>query len=193
MRPVSGENTVIIFTSDHGESLGDHGLMYKGCRFYEGLVRVPLIFSWPSNFVQNQKSDALVEMMDLSATLLEGAGIPLPDYFQGKSLLPILSGSTKGTEHRQFVRSEYFDALDPHFTGGDGTYATMYRTKSHKLCVYHGKGVGELFDMKKDPWEHRNLWNDPDSTEIKNQLLAESFDAHVLLTTDVGSKRIAPM
>ena len=186
-------NTVIIFTSDHGESLGDHGLMYKGCRFYEGLVRVPLIFSWPSNFVQNQKSDALVEMMDLSATLLEVAGIPLPDYFQGKSLLPILSGSTKGTEHRQFVRSEYFDALDPHFTGGDGTYATMYRTKSHKLCVYHGKGVGELFDMKKDPWEHRNLWNDPDSTEIKNQLLAESFDAHVLLTTDVGSKRIAPM
>ena len=154
------DNTVIIFTSDHGESLGDHGLMYKGCRFYEGLVRVPLIFSWPSNFVQNQKSDALVEMMDLSATLLEVAGIPLPDYFQGKSLLPILSGSSKGTEHRQFVRSEYFDALDPHFTGGDGTYATMYRTKSHKLCVYHGKGVGELFDMKKDPLEKTPLPKD---------------------------------
>jgi hypothetical protein len=47
--------------------------------------------------------------------------------------------------------------------------------------------------MKKDPWEHHNLWDDPQSAEIKNQLLAESFDAHVLLTTDVGSKRIAPM
>ena len=187
------DNTVIIFTSDHGESLGDHGLMYKGCRFYEGLVRVPLIFSWPSKFLQNQRSDSLFEMMDLSATLLELAGVSLPGYFQGKSLLPILEGKSDESGHREFVRSEYFDALDPHFTGGDGTYATMYRTHSHKLCVYHGKGVGELFDMKKDPWEHHNLWDDTQSAEIKNQLLAESFDAHVLLTTDVGSKRIAPM
>ena len=187
------ENTVIIFTSDHGESLGDHGLMYKGCRFYEGLVRVPLIFSWPGHFVENIKSDALVEMMDLSATLLELAGAPLPDYFQGKSLLSILSGNSDGNDHREFVRSEYFDALDPHFTGGNGTYATMHRTKSHKLCVYHGKGVGELFDLEKDPWEHENLWHDQEHSDIKNQLLAESFDAHVLLTTDVGSRRIAPM
>ena len=187
------ENTVIIFTSDHGESLGDHGLMYKGCRFYEGLVRVPLIFSWPGHFVENIKSDALVEMMDLSATLLELAGVPLPDYFQGKSLVSILYGDSDGNDHRDFVRSEYFDALDPHFTGGNGTYATMHRTKSHKLCVYHGKGVGELFDLQKDPWEHENLWHDQEHSEIKNKLLAESFDAHVLLTTDVGSRRIAPM
>ena len=187
------ENTVIIFTSDHGESLGDHGLMYKGCRFYEGLVRVPLIFSWPGHIVENKQSDALVEMMDLSATLLELAGAPIPDYFQGKSLLSILSGASDGSDHREFVRSEYFDALDPHFTGGNGTYATMHRTKSHKLCVYHGKGVGELFDLEQDPWEHENLWHHPKHSEIKNQLLAESFDAHVLLTTDVGSKRIAPM
>lgn len=187
------DNTVIVFTSDHGESLGDHGLMYKGCRFYEGLVRVPLIFSWPRRFLKNQQSDALVEMMDLSATLLELSGVPLPDYFQGKSLLPILTGQSDASEHRNFVRSEYFDALDPHFTGGSGTYATMHRTQTHKLCVYHGKGVGELFDLANDPWEHRNLWDDPIHSKIKNQLIAESFDAHVLLTTDVGSKRIAPM
>ena len=167
--------------------------MYKGCRFYEGLVRVPLIFSWPRRFLKNQQSDALVEMMDLSATLLELSGVPLPDYFQGKSLLPILTGQSDASEHRNFVRSEYFDALDPHFTGGSGTYATMHRTQTHKLCVYHGKGVGELFDLANDPWEHRNLWDDPIHSKIKSQLIAESFDAHVLLTTDVGSKRIAPM
>ena len=69
----------------------------------------------------------------------------------------------------------------------------MHRTRSHKLCVYHGKGVGELFDLTNDPWEHENLWDDPNHADLKNQLLAESFDAHVLLTTDVGSKRIAPM
>ena len=186
-------NTVIIFTSDHGETLGDHGLMYKGCRFYEGLVRVPLIISWPSHFGQNKQSDALVEMLDLSATLLDLAGVESPDYLQGISLCPILSGESDGTDHRSFVRSEYFDALDPYFTGGSGTFATMHRTRQHKLCVYHGKGVGELFDLENDPWEHDNLWDDADHATLKNQLLAESFDAHVLLTTDMGSKRIAPM
>ena len=185
--------SLIIFTSDHGETLGDHGLMYKGCRFYEGLVRVPLIFSWPGRFEKNAQCDSLVEMMDLSATLLELAGVPLPDYFQGKSLLPILTGESDGVDHRDFVRCEYFDALDPHFTGGSGTYATMHRTRRHKLCVYHGKGVGELFDLEKDPWEHDNLWDDPTHAGLKNQMIAESFDAHALLTTDVGSKRIAPM
>jgi arylsulfatase A-like enzyme len=132
-------------------------------------------------------------MLDLSATLLNLASVDLPEYLQGVSLLPILSGQTKDGEHRDFVRSEYFDALDPHFTGGNGTYATMHRTRQYKLCVYHGKGVGELFDLDQDPWEHNNLWDSPDHADIKNQLLAESFDAHVLLTTDVGSKRIAPM
>jgi arylsulfatase len=187
------ENTAIIFTSDHGESLGDHGLMYKGCRFYEGLVRVPLIFSWPGKFIQDSQNNSLVEMLDLSATLLNLASVDLPDYLQGISLLPILFGQAKSGEHRDFVRSEYFDALDPHFTGGNGTYATMHRTRKHKLCVYHGKGVGELFDLDQDPWEHNNLWDSSVHSDIKNQLLAESFDAHVLLTTDVGSKRIAPM
>ena len=186
------ENTIIIFTSDHGEALGDHGLMYKGCRFYEGLVRVPLIFSWPSYFQQNEQSDSLVELLDLTATLLDLTGVPQPEYQQGKTLLPILNGESTG-EHRPFVRSEYFDALDPHFTGGTGTFATMHRTRRHKLNVYHGKNISELFDLETDPWEHENLWHDPAHAEIKNQLLAESFDAHVLLTTDMGSPRIAPM
>ncbi len=186
------DNTVIIFTSDHGEALGDHGLMFKSARFYEGLVRVPLIFSWPGQFSSGLKSDALVEMIDLTATLLDLAGVPSPNYQQGKTLIPILCGEGDG-EHREFVRSEYFDALDPVFTGGTGTFATMHRTRTHKLVVYHGKQVGELFNLENDPWEHESLWDDPEHANLKNQLIAESFDAHVLLTTDVGSERIAPM
>ena len=69
------ENTVIIFTSDHGETLGDHGLIQKGCRFYEGLVRVPLIFAWQQQFMNGLKSDALVELVDKTPTLLELAGL----------------------------------------------------------------------------------------------------------------------
>lgn len=185
------DQTVIVFTSDHGESLGDHGLMYKGCRFYEGLVRVPLIFSWPGQFQSGAVNDDLVELLDMTSTLMDVAGLDLPDYMQGQSLLPALRG--EAYQPREFVRSEYFDALDPHFTGGTGTFGTMYRTKSHKLCVYHDKQLGELYDLERDPWEFNDLWDDADSQAIKNQLIREAFDAHVVLTTDMGSPRIAPM
>ena len=186
------ENTVVIFTSDHGETLGDHGLMYKGCRFYEGLVRVPLIFRFPG-FKSGHTSEALVELTDLSATLLELAGLEVPDYFQGRSLLPLLRGDASSKDHREFVRSEYFDALDPHFTGGTGTYATMYRDHRYKLSMYHDHDLGELYDLETDPWEHNNLWDSPEHRDIKNTLIRKSFNSHVLLTTDVGSERIAPM
>ena len=187
------ENTVILFTSDHGEALGDHGLMYKGCRFYEGLVRVPLIFSWPGHFQQGLQSDALVELLDMSSTLLEATGVQGHDQIQGRSLMPILRGKAPANELRPFVRSEYFDALDPHFTGGSGTFGTMFRTREHKLCMYHDKHIGELYDLTNDPWEFDNLWDSPQYQNIKNQLIREAFDAHVVLTTDMGSARIAPM
>ena len=79
----SAKNTLIIFMSDHGEMLGDHGLVAKGCRFYEGLVRVPLIFSWPGQIESGLVSDALVELIDIAPTLLELAGVPKPARMQG--------------------------------------------------------------------------------------------------------------
>ena len=211
------KNSVIVFTADHGEALGDHGLLEKGCRFYEGLVRVPLIFSWPGHFQQYLRSDALVELLDITPTLLELAGLAVPDYVQGKSLLPILQGEASPDHHRDFVRCEYFDALESTLAGspsgplgqevsagrerpsensfpdGVGTFATMYRDRRYKLVVYHGHNLGELYDLDHDPWEFDNLWDDPTHREIKNELIYASFDAHVLLTTDVGSRRIAPM
>ena len=187
------ENTVILFTSDHGEALGDHGLIQKGCRFYEGLVRVPLIFSWPEHFQQDLRSPALVELLDMSATIVELCGLEQPEYMQGRSLVPILTGRADPDHLRDFVRCEYFDALDAHFTNGAGTYATMYRDQRYKLSVYHGHGLGELYDLQEDPWEFHNLWDDPDHQQKKYELIYASFDAHVQLTTDVGSRRIAPM
>lgn len=187
------DHTVIIFTSDHGEALGDHGLMFKGCRFYEGLVRVPLIISRPAEYRTGLISDALVELLDLTSTLMDIAQIPCPPYMQGKSLLPILRGGQDPSIHRDFVRSEYFDALDPHFTGGSGTFGTMYRTAHHKLCMYHDKKIGELYDLRSDPWEFDDRWDDPSCVDIKHQLIRDAFDAHVVLTTDLGSRRIAPM
>ena len=86
------ENTLFIFTSDHGEMLGDHGLISKGCRFYEGLVRVPLIMALPGRFRDARRCEALVELIDIAPTLLDLAGVPHPPRMQGRSLLPILAG-----------------------------------------------------------------------------------------------------
>ena len=187
------DNTMIVFTSDHGESLGDHGLMWKGCRFYEGLIKVPLIISYPKQFIKNHQATGLVELVDMSATLLDMAGVELPEYFQGQSLKPILTGTETGETIRPSARAEYFDALDPHFTGGSGAYATMYREGQYKLCVYHYQNIGELYDLEADPWEFDNLWDHPDFQTLKNELIFKSFNDHVIKTTDVGSKRIAPM
>lgn len=187
------ENTVVIFTSDHGEALGDHGLIQKGCRFYEGLVRVPLIFSWPGRFQQDLQCNGLVELLDLSATLLDIAGVDLPAYHQGKSLLPVLLGQADGNKLRSNVRCEYFDALDPHFTGGTGTFATMHHDGRYKLSLYHDHNLGELYDLEKDPWEFEDLYDSPEYEALKHRLIIESFNQHVMLTTDVGTQRIAPM
>lgn len=134
-----------------------------------------------------------MELLDLSATLLDLTGVPIPECHQGRSLLPVLEGKGEGTRVRESVRCEYFDALDPCFTGGDGSFGTMYRTGRYKLSIYHDKNLGELYDLKADPWEFENLWDDAEYAALKNRLILESFNSHVNLTTDVGSKRIAPM
>ncbi len=182
------ENTVIIFMSDHGETLGDHGLIQKGCRFYEGLVRVPLIWSWPGHFPQGLRSDALVELTDIAPTLMELAGQPVPEQMQGRSLLPILTGAQDPTQHRDFVRCEYYDALGL----ADGTYATMYRNERYKLIVYHGHGLGELYDLIADPAEFHDLWDNEGYQATKLDLLQRSFDAS-MLAMDKGPRRIGPM
>lgn len=182
------ENTIIIFTSDHGETLGDHGLIQKGCRFYEGLVRVPLIWSWPGHFASGVRSDALVELTDIAPTLLELAGQSVPDYMQGRSLLPILTSQQSLDHHRDFVRCEYYDALG----NADHTYATMYRDQQYKLVVYHGHGLGELYDLIADPEEFHDLWDNKEYQTIKLELMQRSFDVS-MLAMDKGPRRIGPM
>ena len=182
------EDTLVIFTSDHGETLGDHGLIQKGCRFYEGLVRVPLVMVWPGRIEPGLRSDALVELTDLAPTLLELAGEAVPAHMQGRSLAPILCGAAAAGEHRDWVRCEYYDALDE----PDGTCATMYRDRRHKLVVYHGKDVGELYDLHRDPGEFDDLWSDPASATLKTDLLQRSFDVSTL-AMDRGPRRVGPI
>ena len=182
------ENTLIVFMSDHGEMLGDHGLTQKGCRFYEGLVRVPLIFCWPGQFQQNLVSQALVELTDITPTLLDLCGIKQPEKMMGQSLLPILVGTANPQQHRDSVRCDYYRALKDDTIGFEGSYASMIRDERYKLVVYHGHNTGELFDLQTDPNEFENLWDDPAHAEIRFKMLLKNFDK-LAFAVDTGPKQ----
>ena len=182
------DNTIVIFTSDHGEALGDHGLIQKGCRFYEGLVRVPLIWSWRGAFRAGLRCSALVELTDIAPTLLDVCGLPIPNYITGRSLMPILTGNHAPESHRDFVRSEYIDALDL----PDGSVATMYFDGRYKLICYHNHGLGELYDLHSDPEEFVDLWDNSDYLQLKVGLLQRSFDVH-MTSLYAGPNRLGPM
>lgn len=179
------ENTIVIFMSDHGETLGDHGLALKGCRFYEGLVRVPLMISWPGHFGAGVVSDALVELTDIVPTLMEVAGLPLPEDMHGESLLPILTGNVPSGHHRDFVWSEFADCI----MQPDKSRATMFRDPKWKLVVYHGNQIGELYDMENDPNEFENLWDNPEHSEVKANLVLRSFNQNVMVQ-NLGPDRV---
>ena len=178
------ENTIVIFMSDHGEMLGDHGLYLKGPHFYDEAVRVPLVVCWPGRFPAGRRSDALVELLDLPATLLEAVGLEVPQRMQSRSLLPVLSGTADPDTHRDAVYSEYYNAWTHQHS-----YGTMLRTQTEKIVVYHGVEDGELYDLEADPSEFHNLWNAPEKTAMKTRLLKRAFDASVF-TMDPAPPRL---
>ncbi|MEO2006721.1 MAG: sulfatase/phosphatase domain-containing protein, partial [Candidatus Poribacteria bacterium] len=168
------DNTIILFHSDHGELLGDHGLIFKGSRFFEGAVHVPLIFACPQRFQTELHSDALVELVDLAPTLLDAAGVERYEGMQGRSLWPLLTGESPADTHRDDVYCEYYNAMPTH--KDPAAHATMVRTRTHKLVAMHGTEPGELYDLVADPGETRNLWDDLSQVGVKADLLARLCD-----------------
>jgi len=172
------EDTIVIYCSDHGEMLGDHGIFLKGAYFYDPAIRVPLIMRWPGKYKAGLKSDAMVEFVDLAPTLMEAAGLPVPVGMQGRSLTDVLTG--KSTKHRDSIYCEFFDSLalyDP------PPMALSVRTEEYKLSYYQNLGVGELYDMQKDPDEVRNLW-DESSARATRAMMMEKLMARMIDTID---------
>jgi len=165
------ENTLIIFTSDHGEMLGDHGVYIKGPFLYDPAVRVPLIISQPGVIPENSRRSTMVELSDLAPTLLEASSIPVPASMQAQSLWPVLKGDR--TEHREDVYCEYYNSNPD---GGRGIYLTMLRNHRYKIVVAHGGHGGELYDLERDSNETHNYWADPDYREVKMNLLIRLTD-----------------
>jgi arylsulfatase len=167
-------DTIVIFTSDHGEMLGDHGIYLKGPYFYEPAVRVPLIISYPSVIAAGRRSPALVELVDLPQTLLDALGLPHHPGMQGRSLWRLLAGRADLNEHREDVYCEYYSALTSH--KDPAAHATMVRTECHKLVAVHGLDEGEMYDLEADPDETHNLWDDPQHQSVKVAMLKRLCD-----------------
>jgi len=169
------EETLVLFMSDHGEMLGDHGFYLKGPFFYDPAIRVPLMISMPGRITPHRRSPALVELVDLAPTLLEAAGEEPLVGMQGRSLWPMLTGKQAIDAHRDDVYCEHYGTI--HRQAGQPTaYATMIRTETHKLVAVHGWAVGELYDLVDDPGETVNLFNDPDFAPIKSELYRRLCD-----------------
>jgi arylsulfatase len=172
------DNTLVIFMSDHGEMLGDHGLYLKGPHFYDEAVHVPLVLSLPDRIARGLQSDALVELTDLAPTLLECCGLTPEPQMQGRSFHGILTGAADPAQHRDHVYCEYANAWTH-----PRAYGTMLRSRDEKIVVYHGTEPGELYDLRADPDEFVNLWGRPEAAERKARLLQRCCDA-VAFTMD---------
>lgn len=155
------ENTIVIFTSDHGEWLGDHGLLLKGPMLYDGLLRVPLVMAGPG--VTRGRFDAPVSTLDLRATMAELAGLSV-SADDGTSLTDVMGGATRDVAHNEWE-------VDPLRSGVDLDLRTV-RSATHRLSIDLKSGAGELYDLTADPHEMTNLWDDAGSAGIRDRLTA---------------------
>ncbi|HYN90111.1 MAG TPA: sulfatase-like hydrolase/transferase, partial [Ardenticatenaceae bacterium] len=177
------EETLVVFTSDHGEMLGDHSLLLKGPMMYEGAVRVPLILRWPGVLPSGIRQPDLVQWMDLCPTLLEAAGLPPLPRNQGLSLLP-LARADEDAYVRGWTLCIYRDSGHPY---DPPVHTTMLRQGRYKLVVYHGPPAtdrprtGELYDLEADPDELSNLWDEPAHRPARVELEALLLDVLVAI------------
>ena len=159
------DNTIIVFVSDHGDYLGDHGMYGKGLA-YESALRTPLIFRGPG-VAAGQAISSVESTLDIAPTLLEYAGASEPEGVQGCSLMPLLEGADQPRPGAALVEND------------DDFAALRMRTlitPRWRLTHYHAQDWGELIDRERDPLEMRNLWNDPAHAAVKQKLLIQLLD-----------------
>ncbi len=178
------EQTLVVFTSDHGEMLGDHELLLKGPMMYEGAVRVPLILRWPGHLPEGTRRPELVQWIDLCPTFLEAGGLPPLPRNQAQSLLPLARGDHDAPV-RGWALCEYRNSGHPY---DPPVHTTMLRRGRYKLIVFHGEPAtgrsrtGELYDLETDPHELNNLWGDESHVQSRTEL--QEFLLDVLVATE---------
>ncbi|MEV6229972.1 sulfatase-like hydrolase/transferase [Saccharopolyspora shandongensis] len=177
------DETLFIFTSDHGELLHDHGLVGKWERHYDACIRIPLIISAPNS--APGRREQLVEHTDITATIYDWAGVRPPaaplfrrnaadeelPLLHGRSLLPAISDPAAPGRSAVYVQSN-----NSHVEVGPSSWARTIRTPQYRYTRYLGNGGEQLFDLLADPDEQHNLANDPSAARIRQQLSDELLE-----------------
>ncbi len=162
-------NTLIVFTSDHGDMLGDHGLYFKGLAYPQS-ANVALIFNWPGHLKTGKVVNGIMQEIDIFPTITELVGVENPPGVQGRSQARILTTESNDTGY-EYAYIEH--------AGSDYSL----RSLKWRFTYYPGKDYGELYDLEKDPHEFTNLWNDSRMQNLKLTLTRELLD-RVVQTRD---------
>ncbi len=155
------EDTLVVFTTDHGHFLGQHGLMAKGPFHYEDMLKIPFIVRQPGTVPAGQRSDALQSLVDLAPTFLTSLGLPVPDAMTGLNQLGVWSGQ------QEYLREHVVTEFHHNPTT---IHLRTYIEERWKLTVYCNQPYGELFDLGRDPDEKQNRWDDNEYLDVKRDL-----------------------
>jgi uncharacterized sulfatase len=174
------ENTLIIFTTDHGDMLGRHGLWGKGIAAYDGHQRIPGIACWPAGQSGPVgRAEAMFNLVDVLPTFLDAAGVECPPGVQGVSQLPLIRGETDCV--RDWALVDFIATVKLH--------QQTFIHDGHKLVVYRHADYGELYDLEEDPDQYRNLFDDPEARPVRDHLMQRLVRAN-METAGVMPRRI---
>ncbi len=185
------DDTVILFTSDHGDMLGEHHFIGKGLYFYDGALKVPGIMAGPG-VPEGMELDCLAESVDLLPTILDLCSVDVPLEIQGKSLKPVMDNP--GLEHKPDVYVEHdYHRYPP---GDDISHEEDERVFSlydgeYRIVWFKDRDYGQLFDFKKDPENFHNLWDDPEYAEIKQKMTAKLLNRLINIVTPPDTRKSA--
>ncbi len=179
------ENTIVIYSSDQGFYLGEHGWFDKRW-MYEESLHMPFIVRWPGVVPAGSENTDLVQNLDFAETFIDIAGGEIPSQMQGKSLLPLLQGQTPD-DWRESIYFHYHEFPGAHSVNKH--YGI--RNERYKLIHYYELGEWELFDMQEDPMEMNSVYGEPEYADIQAQLLTELEELKLEAKDNIPSEGIA--
>jgi len=161
------DNTLVLFSTDHGHFLGQHGLIAKCIHHYEDLLRIPFIVRWPGQVPAGEVSDAIQNLVDLAPSFLSATGLDIPGAMTGVDQTGTWRG---GPAARRWSITENRHTKTK-------LHLRTYVNQRYKITVYRQGENGELFNLENDPGEIKNLWHEPAAQELKGRLLHEFLQA----------------
>ncbi len=164
------ENTLVVFTTDHGHFYGQHGLTAKGAFHYEDMIRVPVIARYPGHIPAGATSEAMQTLVDLPTTFLSFAGLPIPRSMIGADQRLVWTGEQEAARDHIVVENRHEPTT---------IHVKTYVDARYKLTVYYNQPYGELFDLRDDPEEYHNRWNDPAYADLKADLVMKLLFAEM--------------